>query len=132
MILLPRKTTLLIWSLFSIEVACVILFWPMLTREPLKVLRPGGLPPSVDVGSTSSNMHLVGYTETQILTQYGPPTESWDGHYHRPHWRWWRKYPDEISCSYIRPTGTLFISYIRQDGILTCSCSIWLPTGWGL
>jgi hypothetical protein len=77
-----------------VVVSITCFFWPMLTREPLKILRPGGLPVTVEHGPEIANMHLVGYNRSEIGEKYGQPARTGFGQHHPKHWRWFRKYPD--------------------------------------
>jgi hypothetical protein len=116
-------------------VACVALtgylatVWPWLTRGRLGPA-PGELPPSVEDGPEPSSGRFVGHPEASIVERFGPSTARWQGHYGNPPMSYRRTYPDAVTVTYVRPMGTLYLSFCKEQGLLICFSSDWMPTGW--
>jgi hypothetical protein len=115
--------------------ACVALAWyfvavlPILMREPVGQPR-GALPQAVEGGSEPTSGQFVGHHETSIVERFGPPSWRWEGHYGAPAESYERIYPDAITMTYERKTGTLFLSFCKERGRLVCFRSDWFPVGW--
>ncbi len=73
---------------------------------------------------------LAGHAESKILERFGPPSDRWDGHFGCPPYDYSRQYPDAVTAVYIRPSGTLYLSFCQQEGRSVCFSSCWLPKGW--
>lgn len=113
---------------FVVGLLFVMAMWPIWTRE--SVGPPGGeLPHMVEGGQEPIAGQFVGYSESSIVEQFGPPSTRWKGHYGAPPlvYRW--KYPDAVTATYIRPSGTLYLSYCRERGRVVCFRSDWMPAG---
>jgi hypothetical protein len=102
--------------------------WPWLTRGPIGPPR-GELPRALEGGSEPISGQLVGQPQSSILGRFGPPTHRWEGHYGNPPVSYTRTYPDAVTVAYERPTGTLYLSFCKEEGRLVCFSSDWMPTG---
>ena len=103
--------------------------WPSLTREPVGP-PPSELPQVVDGGSKPTSGQFVGHPEASIVERFGPPNHHWQGHYGAPPVSYQRTYPDAITATYERSTGTLYLSFCEERGRLVCFRSDWMPTGY--
>lgn len=125
-----RRTSITLAILASIALAgYLVVVWPSLTREPVGLPR-GELPPAVEGGPEPTSGQFVGHTETSIAERFGPPTYRWQGHYAAPPVSYQRTYPDAVTATYVRPTGTLYLSFCKVRGRLICFRSDWMPSGW--
>jgi hypothetical protein len=102
--------------------------WPSLIREPVGPPQCE-LPQVVEGGSEPISGQLVGQPESSIVEQFGPPTRRSEGHYGNPPVSYRRAYRDAITVTYVRPTGTLYLSFCTEQDRLVCFSSDWLPTG---
>src|SRR5262245_36188325 len=107
----------------------LVAVWPSLTRESVGPPR-GELPQVVEGGSQPFSGQFVGHPESSIMERFGPPTHRWEGHYGAPPVSYQRTYTDAITVTYERPTGTLYLSFCKEQGRLVCFSSDWMPTGW--
>ena len=103
--------------------------WPSLMREPVGPPR-GELPQAVEGGSEPTSGQFLGHPESDIVERFGLPTHRWEGHYGAPPISYQRKYPNVITVTYERPTGTLYLSFCKEQGRLVCFRSAWMPAGW--
>jgi hypothetical protein len=107
----------------------LVVVWPSLMREPVD--RPqGGLPQAVAGGLESTSGQFIGHTEASIVERFGPPTHRWRGHYGAPPASYQRTYPDAITVTYEGQTGTLYLSFCKEQRRFVCFSSDWLPAGW--
>jgi hypothetical protein len=118
-------TAILCWALAY----CWLSIWPYLSRAAIGPPH-GELPQTLDCIERSTEELFVGHLESRIVQQFGLPTQRWEGHYGNPPVRYCRTYPDAITFTYERPTGTLFLSFCREGPKLVCFSSDWLPSGW--
>jgi hypothetical protein len=125
-----RRTAIGLALLAGVALAgYLVAVWPSLTRKPVGPPQ-GELPQAVEGGLEPSSGQFVGHPEASIEEQFGPPTHRWQGHYGNPPVSYRMMYPDAITATYERATGTLYLSFCKEQGRLVCFSSDWVPTGW--
>lgn len=105
---------------------CLVALWPWMTRPPVGP-PVGPMPQTLDGGLNPQQGDFVGFSETEIVERFGPPTHRWKGHFGL---RSDSEYPDAITATYILPAGILFLSFCEEGGRLVCFTSVWQPDGW--
>lgn len=119
------------WLLLAVfGVGCyVVVVWPSFVREPVGPPKTK-LPETLEGGMNLVSEQFVGHTEADIAKRFGPPSHSWHGHYGLPDIEFQRKYPEAITSTYNRESGTLYLSFCKEGGRSVCFCSDWMPAGW--
>jgi hypothetical protein len=126
-----RRTAVILLSL-----ACVVLVVYAVAGRP-RLFRQAVGPPGADLPESAEGLpydeverRFVGHTEADVVERFGPPSKRWEGHFGMPPDWYRRKYPEAISAAYERPTGTLYLSFCKQDGGMVCFTAYWLRKGW--
>jgi hypothetical protein len=115
--------------------SCVLLFaWPSFTRQPVGPAR-ATLPETVEGPAPSESdpdvwyefgRSFVGYTKADITERFGPPTDTWRGHYGRPRLSKVRTYPEAVTLVYQRASGSLYLSFCCEKGRWVCFSAQWM------
>ena len=107
--------------------------WPRLTREPMPApefeLPELAAFDVIEFDEHHLRRHLLGHSEARVVERYGRPSQSFDGHYGMPDLTVQREYSDATSAVYERASGSLYLSYCKQDGKMVWFSAFWLPKG---
>jgi hypothetical protein len=89
----------------------------------------GELPAAIEAGRKPVFGDFYGHTQASIIERFGLPSLRWEGHYGMPPLSYSERYPDAVTMTYRRPTGTLYLSFCLEKGEWVCFSSAWMPTG---
>ena len=78
---------------------------------------------ALDRASVPARDKYVGLTRQQIIAQLGTPTGQFAGHYGAPPAEWARQHRHVVTYTYVRPTGTLYLSVEPFGDQSVCICS---------
>lgn len=84
----------------------------------------------LDSGRQPVDGEYVRQTKESITGRFGPPSHEWEGYYGNPPLDYANAHSPSITTTYIRFTGTLFLSFEQVDAEWICYCSDWMPNGW--
>jgi hypothetical protein len=85
----------------------------------------------IDVASPSiAPNSYVGFTEAEIIREWGKPQKEWDGHYANPPVDYVKQNSPARTLLFRRWTGELYVSVKLQNGEWICFSSNWLRKGW--
>jgi hypothetical protein len=134
----PRWVAVTVPLILCVGVAgCVAFYWPWIVRAPVGPARQP-LPYTIEgpISSESDPLswvefgqRFIGHTEASIIERFGPPTDTWKGHYGLPRMRERQAYPEAVTHVYQRPSGRMYLSYCREKGKSVCFSATWLSEG---
>lgn len=69
-------------------------------------------------------------TQDSIRSRFGPPSREWQGYYGCPPLDYANEHTPSTTMTYLRSTGTLYLSFEPWNGEWVCYTSHWMPNGW--